>query len=322
MRTKLLLSAAIAVSIIAAPVVAQDYPAKPVNLIVAAPAGGGIDVAARLVAEELHKKWGQPVVVENRQGGGGNVGADALARATPDGYTIMVSGPAPLTINSLIYDSLTFDPDAIVPVAILNTIPNTIVVSNKLGVDTFEQFVEKAKAEPGLISYASQGIGTTPHLGAELLQNVAGIELVHVPYRGTAPAVTDIIAGHVDMMFMQLESALRLQADGTGKILAVSSEERVPELPEVATLIELGYDGFVSDTWNAVTAPPGTPDDIVATINGAINEAIAQPNVTERFVNLGMRPVGGSAQDMTDYLNEERVRWGKVVVDAGIKVTE
>ena len=322
MQTKMLLAAAVALSTLAAPVLAQDYPNKPVNIIVAAPAGGGIDVAARLVAEELHKKWGQPVVVENRQGGGGNVGADALSRAAPDGYTIMVSGPAPLTINRLIYDSLTFDPDTIVPVAILNTIPNTIVVSNELGVDTFEAFVEKAKAEPGIISYASQGIGTTPHLGAELLQSVAGIELVHVPYRGTAPAVTDIVAGHVDMMFMQLESALRLQKDGTGKILAVSSAERVAELPDVATLIELGYDGFVSDTWNAVTAPPGTPAEIVATINGAINEAIALPAVSERFVNLGMHPVGGSAQDMIDYLGEERVRWGKVVEDAGIKVTE
>lgn len=322
MRTKLLLAVATVLSIAASPALAQDYPTKPVNIIVAAPAGGGIDVAARLVAEELHKKWGQPVVVENRQGGGGNVGADALARANPDGYTIMVSGPAPLTINRLIYGSLTFDPDTIVPVAILNTIPNTIVVSNKLGLDTMEAFVEKAKAAPDTISYASQGIGTTPHLGAELLQSMAGIELVHVPYRGTAPAVTDIMAGHVDMMFMQLESALRLHHDGTGKILAVSSAERLAELPEVQTLIELGYEGFVSDTWNAVTAPPGTPDELVSFINGAINEAIALPAVAERFSNLGMHPVGGSAQDMVDYLAVERERWGKVVVDAGIKVTE
>lgn len=181
-----------------------------------------------------------------------------------------------------------------------------------------EEFVAKAKAEPGSITFASQGIGTTPHLGGELLQSMAEIELVHVPYRGTAPAVTDIIGGHVDMMFMQLESALRLEHDGTGKILAATSAERLPELPEVPTLVELGYDGFVSDTWNAVTLPPGTPDEIVEQINAAINETLTEGTIAERFANLGMRPVGGTAQAMADYLAEERERWGKVVVDAGI----
>lgn len=320
MRMKFLLVSALITAASTVNALAQTYPTKPVTVIVAAPAGGGIDVAARVVAEELHKKWGHPVIVENRQGGGGNIGADALSRAKPDGYTIMVSGPAPLTINRLIYDNLTFNPDKIESVAILNTIPNTIAVSNKLGVGTMEEFIEKAKANPGSVSYASQGIGTTPHLGGELLQSASGIQLTHVPYRGTAPAVTDIIAGHVDMMFMQLESALRLKSDNTGKILAVTSAQRLPELPDVPTLIELGYDGFVSDTWNAVTAPPATPKEIIETINIAINDVIHQEEVVKRFTNLGMHPVGGATQDMDNYLNEERQRWGKIVTDANIKI--
>ena len=322
MRTGFLAAATLAASFMATALHAQEFPTKPVTVVVAAPAGGGIDVSARLMADELNKKWGQPVIVDNRQGGGGNVGADVIARAQPDGYTILVSGPAPLTINSQIYDKLSFDPEVIRPVAILNSSPNAIVVSNQLGVSTIEELIAKAKAAPKSISFASQGIGTTPHLGGELLQDLAEIELTHVPYRGTAAAVTDVVAGHVDMMFMQLEAALRVSKEGSAKVIALTSAERVPEFPDLPTLVELGYTEFVSDTWTAVTAPPGTPDEIIATLNSAILEVLETDMIKERFENLGLRSVGGSPEDMARYLAEEKDRWGRVVEEAQIRVQE
>ena len=299
--------------------VAQEFPDKPVQIYVAGAPGGGIDVAARLVADRLSEAWGQPVVVENRPGGGGNIGVDALSREAADGYTLRVSGPAPLTINNMLYSQLRVDAGRLVPVSVLNRLSNVLVVSVESGFTSVDELVEAAKAEPGSVTFASQGVGTTPHLAGELLQAMTGTEMTHVPYRGTAPAVTDLIAGNVDMMFLQMQSALQLQADGTGVILATASSERSSDMPDTATMGELGYEGFISGSWNGVTAPEGTPAERVAFICAAIDEALKSENVVERMTNMGAEIVGGTPEDAAALFEEERERWGAVIEKAGLK---
>jgi tripartite-type tricarboxylate transporter receptor subunit TctC len=297
---------------------AATYPNRAVKIIVTVPAGGGVDTVTRIIADKLAQKWGQPVVVENRAGAGGNIAAEAVSVAEPDGYTLMASQPAPITTNIFLYKKLNFDPTALEPVAIMSRIPNVLLVRTGFPAQTPQQFIAYVRANPGKVNYGSQGIGTTSHLTAELFQTLTGTKLIHVPYRGTAPALNDLVAGHVDTIFMQLESAIKLHEGGRARIIAVTTEKRLPMLPDVPTMIEAGVPDLISDTWNAMTAPPKTPKAITAKINADINEVLRDPEVAAKFAALHLLPGGGSTEEMARFLKEETRRWGDVIRAANI----
>src|SRR5258708_23909563 len=228
---------------------ARRYPNRAVKIIVSAPPGGGLDIAARVIADRLAKICGQPFVVETRPGAGGNLGAEAVAQAEPDGYTLLAAQPAPLTTNVRLYRKLNFDPAAFEPLAIMTSIPNTLVVRPDFPASSVAELIAYAKANPGKVNFGSQGVGTTPHLTGELFARVTGTDLIHVPYRGTAQAVNDLIAGHLDMLFFQLDSVREQYQAKKAKMLAVTTEQRVPAVPEVPTMREGGVGDFRSDTW-------------------------------------------------------------------------
>jgi tripartite-type tricarboxylate transporter receptor subunit TctC len=297
---------------------AADYPNRTVKIVVSAPAGGGVDVAARIIAERLRHRLGQPFIVENRPGAAGNTGAEAVASAEPDGYTLLAAQPAPLTINTVLYKRLNFDPTALAPVAIMTAVPNVLVVRPNLPAASLPAFIAYAKANPGKLNFASQGIGTTPHLSGELFNALTGTRLVHVPYKGTAQAVNDVIAGHVDLMFLEMGSAFQLYKGGRATALALSSRERAPQMPDVATFIEGGVPEFKSDTWNAIAAPPRTPAAVVAKLNAAINDVLKSREVQDHFATLSMRPMGGAPADLAELMRAETRRWGDVIRAANI----
>lgn len=312
------LAALLAVTPATAQDAAADWPNRTVRIIASVPAGGGVDIAARVIAERLRQKFGQPFIIENKPGAAGNLGAETVSAAEPDGYTLLAAQPAPLTINQVLYKKLSFDPAALVPVSIMTAVPNVLMVKSDLAARNLKDFIELAKANPGKLNFASQGIGTTPHLSGELFNKLAGTKLVHVPYRGTAQAVNDLVAGHIDIFFLELGSAQQLVNSGRAKALAVSSKERVPQMPNVPTFAESGMPDFVSDTWNAIAAPPKTPPAIVAKLNAAIDEIVKMPEVQAHFAHINMQPVGGPASALADLIKAENARWGEVIRFANI----
>jgi tripartite-type tricarboxylate transporter receptor subunit TctC len=323
LRCSMLLAAAASLFVIPAalgqPDAAADYPSRPVKIIVSVPAGGGVDTVTRIFAAGLQQRLGQPFVIENRGGGGGNIGAEAVFTADPDGYTLLASQPAPITSNVALYKKLNFDPAALEPVAIMSKFPNVLLVRENFPAQTVQEFIAYAKANPGKITFASQGPGTTSHLTTELFMSMTGTKMLHVPYRGTGPALNDIVAEHVDFIFMELASAYKLSEAKKARILAVATEKRVDILPNVPTLIEVGLPGFVSDTWNAISAPPKTPAPIIAKLNRAMNEVIADPTTQARFRELNILPGGGPPEDLAKLKREETTRWSKVIHEAGIQ---
>ncbi|MGD0023077.1 MAG: tripartite tricarboxylate transporter substrate binding protein [Xanthobacteraceae bacterium] len=297
---------------------AAGYPSRLVRIIVSAPAAGGPDIVARLLAERLQKRWGQPVIVEDRPGAGGNLGAGVVAAAEPDGYTLLAAQPAPLTTNVLLYKKLTFDPTALEPVILMTAMPNTLVVRSGLPVNSVKELIDYAKENPGKLNFGSQGIGTTPHLSAELFAVRTGTVLTHVPYRGTADAVNELIAGRLDMLFMQLDAVLEHYRAGELKMLAVMTERRIAALPDVPTIGEAGVADLKSDTWNAIAAPPRTPKAVIAKINSAMNDVLAMPEIRDRLAKLSMQVVGGSPEAMAEFLQAETRRWAEVIRSANI----
>src|SRR5438094_8586870 len=295
------------------------YPSRAVKIVVSAPPGGGLDIAARVIADRLAKMWGQPFVVENRPGAGGNLGAEAVAQAEPDGYTLLAAQPAPLTTNVVLYKKLNFDPAAFEPLAIMTSIPNTLAVRLDLPTASVAELIAYAKANPGKLNFGSQGVGTTPHLTGELFARVTGTKLTHVPYRGTAQAVNDLIAGHLDLLFFQLDSVREQYQAKKAKMLAVTTAARVASVPDVPTMEEAGVKGFRSDTWNALAAPPKTPAAIVTKLNGAINEVLHAPETAEHLRTMDMTPIGGTPDETRTFLKEETARWGAVIRAANIR---
>src|SRR5262245_9620666 len=298
---------------------AADYPNRPVKIIVSVPAGGGVDTVKRIFAARLHQRLGQPFVIENRGGGGGNSGAEAAYTSEPDGYTLLATQPAPITSNIALYKKLNFDPVALEPVAVMSKFPNTLLVRQQFPAKTAQEFMAYVKANPGKVNYASQGVGTTSHLTAELFNTVTGSKLVHVPYRGTGPALNDIVAGHVDLIFMELSAAYKLHEGGKARILAVATDKRLELLPETPTLIEIGAPNLISDTWNAISAPPKTPKPIIAKLNRTINDILSEPETKTRFRELNLTAAGGSPEDMAKLKREETERWSRVIREAGIQ---
>jgi len=297
-----------------------DYPNKPIKIVVSVPAGGGVDTVTRLVAERMRQQLGQAVIIENKGGQSGNLGAEAVFAAEPDGYTLMASQPAPLTVNGLLYRKINYDPTQLEPVAVMTSIPNTLTVRPNFPAKTVQEFIAYAKANPGKLNYASQGNGTTSHLTAEMFQQATGTKLVHVPFRGTAPAINDLIAGHVDLMFTELASAVELHKAGKAQILAVTAQDRAAALPETPTMIEAGVPGFRSNTWNAISAPPKTPAAIVAKLNEAINAALKSPEVRAHLAGLSLQPVGGSPQEMAELMKADTRRWADVIRAANVTI--
>jgi tripartite-type tricarboxylate transporter receptor subunit TctC len=298
---------------------AAGFPNKPIRIVVCVPAGGGVDTVTRIVAEGLHQKLGQPVVVENRAGAAGNIGAEYVFTSDPDGYTLLAAQPAPLTVNPLLYKKLNFDPTQFEPVAIMTSIANVLLVRPDFPAKTAKEFVAYLKANPGKVNYASQGIGTTSHLTAALFERVTGTKLVHVPYKGTAPALNDIIASHVDFIFMELASAIKLHQAGKARILAVATNKRIATLPDIPTLDEAGVKGFESGTWNALAAPPKTPAAVVAKLNKAVNEVLHSPQAQDHFTKINLHAASGSPAEASAFIKKETEVWGGVIRDAHVE---
>jgi tripartite-type tricarboxylate transporter receptor subunit TctC len=313
----LALAAAVAAPIGSA--MALDYPTRPVRWVVGYPPGGATDIIARLIGQRLQEKLGQPFVIENKPGAGNNIATESVVNAAPDGYTLLLVNPANY-INTSLYANLKFNvPSDIAPVASFNRVPNVMTVNKDVPAKTVAEFIAYVKANPGKVNFASQGNGTTSHLTAELYNTLTGARMVHVPYRGTGPALNDIVAGHVDLIFMQLSAAMRLHEGNKARILAVTTEKRLDILKDMPTMIEAGIPNFVSDTWNAMVAPPGTPAAIVAKLNKAINEIAHDPDTQKRFASLNVEPLGGSPAELRKLIQDETRRWGEVIKKAGIQ---
>jgi tripartite-type tricarboxylate transporter receptor subunit TctC len=298
---------------------AQDYPSHPVKIIVPFPAGGTADVMPRIFSEWLAKKWGQPVVIENRTGAAGNIGAEAVAKAEPDGYTLLAAPPPPLVINQNLYPKLGFDPSEFVPIVIMGRVPNALVVNPKLPFNSVAELIAYAKANPGKLTSATQGNGTTSHLTSEMFQLMAGVKFQHVPYRGSAPALTDLVAGSVDLMFDNLGVSLALVKGGQLRLLAVATPQRMATLPDVPT-IAATLPGFESAAWYAIVAPPKTPTAVVDKVNADVNAALRESDVLARLAQLSAEPIGGTPRATAAYMREEVERWHKVIKSANVKL--
>ncbi|HVQ61621.1 MAG TPA: tripartite tricarboxylate transporter substrate binding protein [Burkholderiales bacterium] len=316
MSLRLLLAALLAS---ASAVQAQDYPAKSIRIVVPYPAGGSADLLPRIFSEKLSAKWGQPVLVENRPGAGGNIGAEFVYRADPDGYTLFASAPGPLVVNQNLYRNLAFDPSQFVPVSIMAAIPNVLLVNPALPARSVDGLIAYAKANPGKLNYGSQGSGSTSHLTAELFKTAAGgLKITHVPYKGSAPAMTALLGGEIELMFDNLGITLPHIRTGKLRILAVGSEKRVASLPEVPAMSEI-LPGFVSVAWFGIVAPPRTPAQVADRFSSAVAEAIRQPEVLSRLATLSAEPVGGTPSEMAAFMKQEEARWKGVIQAAQVK---
>lgn len=301
------------------PVRAEHFPERTVKIIVPFPAGGSADAIPRIVGEWLSRKWQRPVVIENRAGAAGNIGAELAYRAEPDGYTLLSAPPPPLVVNQSLYTKLNFDPTSFEQIIVIARIPNALVVSPKFGPKSVVELIDYAKANPGKINCAIAGYGTTSHLTSELFQMLAGVKLQHVPYTGSAPALNDLVTGTVDMMFDNLGVSLALVKDAKLRLLAVASLTRVDSLRDMPTLAET-LPGFESEAFYAMVAPPKTPQRIVNKINADINAALRTPDVVQRLGALSTQTVGGTPQQAADYLRAEAERWRKVIRAANVKL--
>ena len=298
---------------------AQNWPSRPVRLVVPFPVGGLIDNMARLIGPALAQELGQPVVVDNRAGSGGNVGAAEVTRATPDGYTLLMASP-PLTISPALYASLPYKPEQIVPVGLLGRVPNVLLVNPKSGINSVADIVARAKAQPGVMNYASNGNGTSLHLSAELFKNSTGTFITHIPYRGAAAAVTGLMAGEVDMMFENLPSVLGQIQGNAVKALAVTTTTRSKALPDVPTLAELGVAGFDVSAWYGVAAPAGTPAAVIARMEQALQKVLAVPEVANAMAGRGATVGFLDARAMGEFMAADAAKWKRVADFAKISL--
>ena len=296
-----------------------NYPNRPIRVIVPFPAGGAADALPRIVAEKLAARWGQPVIVENRAGASGGIGAEAVARADPDGYTLLATPPAPLVINPSLYTKLPYDPMQFVPVTVMAAIPSVMLVHPKVAANSVQEFVAYARANPGKLNYASQGTTTVSFLTTEMFMTMAGaLKITHVPYKGTAPGLAAILAGEVELMFDNLGVTLPHVRAGKLKALAVCGERRVASLPDVPAMAEI-YPGFVSVAWFGVVAPPKTPVSIAEKLSAAIIETLKLPDVAARLANLSAEPIASTPAGMTAIMKADAERWRAVIRAAGVK---
>lgn len=304
---------------IAAPVAAQDYPSKIIHIIVPYAPGSVGDTTARLVAAAIEPRLGQRVLVETRPGAGGNIGAAAVASAAPDGHTLLLGATNNFAINQFLYSSMTFDPmTAFAPIMLVADVPSVIFVSGAVPASTFRDFVEYARANPGKLNFASPSAGTTPHLAGELLNQLAGIRMVHVPYRGAGPAMLALVAGEVQMYMVGLVSGQPHLASGKIKALAVAAPQRLPGLPDVPTTAEAGFPQFKASNWWGLAAPKGTPRPIIERLNREIAAALTEPGLKARFGEAGLVPVASSPEAFAAQIREDAALWQKTIQSAGL----
>ena len=282
------------------------------------PPGSNGDLMPRILGQHLSTKLGQPVVIENRSGAAQNLGAEYVSRAEPDGYTLLATPQGPLVISPSFYPNLPFDPSQFVPITIMAKLPYILVVHPKLPVATFAEFIAYAKTNPGKLNYGTPGLGSSSHLTGEMLKLASHIEMTHVPYAGLAPAITDLLAGHTDVMTANLDSVLAQVQEGKLRGLAVTSETRAPELPELPAIAET-YPEVVSTSWFAVVAPPKTPPEIAGKLSRAFAEILREPEVEKKWREMTLTPVGGTPEEVGAFLKAETARWRKVIVSGGIK---
>jgi tripartite-type tricarboxylate transporter receptor subunit TctC len=298
---------------------AANFPNHPIRIVVSVPAGGGVDAVTRIFTAKMSALLGQPMPIENKAGAGGSVAADDVYHSDPDGYTLLGSQPAPITTNPLLYKSLNYDPKQFVPVIIMGRVANILLVREDFPAKTPQDFIAYAKANPNKLNYASQGIGTTSHLTTELFESITHTKLVHVPYKGTAPALNDLVAGRVDLMFTELATSLPLHKAGKARILAVATRYRVAAVPDIPTLEESGVANFQSETWMALTAPPKTPYAIAAKLNEVANLVMKDPDLLARYKELTLSPGGGTLTEVSGFIKDETRRWSDVIRAAGIQ---
>ncbi len=297
----------------------QNFPQKPVRIIVPYPPGGGTDMIARLVAQHVSEQWRQPVTVVNRGGGAGNIGAEVVAGAPPDGTTLMFASGGPLVINSYLFKSLAYDPAKFAPVTLVVTVPNVLSVRSTLPLNSVRELIEYARQNPGKLTYASQGSGSTGHLAMELFLQMAGIKAVHVPYKGGAQAQADLQGGQVDALFDGMLSTTPSVKTGRIKMLAIASRNRLQSLPDLPTVSET-VPGYLADSWLATVAPPNTPEAITEQVSRAIAHSLQLPDVRKRIAELYSEIVGSTPAEAAAFFAQERERWRKVIQLAGVSV--
>jgi tripartite-type tricarboxylate transporter receptor subunit TctC len=312
------LAAAIVAVMSTAAFAQADYPDRAIKMIVPVAAGGTADLLPRIIGEKLTERWGQPVVVENKTGGALHIGSEAVYRADPDGYTLLATPQSALVLSQSLYSKLGYDPTKFVPVTVMARLPYVLVVNPKLPVKSLAELIAYAKAHPGKLNFGSAATGSATHLTVEWLKIVAGIKMTHIPYRGAAPALTDLLAGHLDFVVDNVANVLPHIRDGRLRAIAVCNKERISELPDVPAVAET-FPGFVSSSWFAIVAPPKTPAPIVQKLSKAIADVLHKPDVVKRLDALGATPGGDTPAETAAFLKEEAERWHKVIVDAGIK---
>jgi tripartite-type tricarboxylate transporter receptor subunit TctC len=292
---------------------AQTFPTRSVKFIVPFPAGGINDILTRIIAEKLQVKWNQPIVVENKPGAGGNIGADLAYNAEPDGHTLFLTPPGPLAVNQTLYKQLSYKPAEFVPITLVGSVPNIAIVRKELPVNSLKELIEHIRKNPGKVTFGSQGNGATPHLTGMMFQGMIGATLVHVPYRGETLVLNDMLGGHVDLFFGNIAAGLAQYRDGRVKVLAVADTKRAAQLPDVPTTAEAGLPGLVSTGWFAVVAPPKMPPALQAKIAEVIAEVIKMPDVQARFRTASVEPSGNSPAELSAFIKEEAQRWGDVI---------
>jgi tripartite-type tricarboxylate transporter receptor subunit TctC len=300
------------------PAAAESFPSRPVAIVVPFPPGGTADLLPRILADKLRERWGQAVVVENKPGAAGTTGSAWVANASADGYVLLASPAGPLVINKLVQKAFAFEPLDLSPIAVLAAVPSVLTVRANFPAATVAEFIAYGKANPRKLNYASQGPGSTAHLTGVMFANMTGIDMVHVPYKGSSPALADLMAGNVDVMFDNLGSSLAYHQSGRLRILAIAAKQRAAALPDLPTLHESGLTGFDSSTWFALVAPPKAPADVVARINRDVTEILQRQDVRARLTDLGLSPVGDTPDAARDFMMSETRRWTAVVKQAGI----
>jgi tripartite-type tricarboxylate transporter receptor subunit TctC len=298
----------------------EPYPTHVVKLVLPVLPGSTTDIVARLVAGELSQKWGKPVIVENMPGAAMNIGAEYVAHAAPDGYTLLLCPPSPLAIQQLLYHELKYDPTKFVPIVMLVKIANVLDVRKNFPADNVQGLIAYGKANPGKLTFASQGVGSTAHLSGSELEVLGGIQMVHVPYHGAQPALNDLIAGNVDIFFDTLATSIPLYRAGNLKMLGVASTGRDSAIPDVPTIAEQGIPGFRSITWFAIAGPPGLPEALAEKINRDTDEILKKPEIVSKLRTLQLDPMGGSRADAVKFIADETHLWGKVISESHIAV--
>jgi tripartite-type tricarboxylate transporter receptor subunit TctC len=312
---------------VALPLVSHDlaaqttttWPSKSIKIVVPNPAGGSADLFPRLIAEALGTKLGQAIVIDNKPGAAGNIAAEYIYNAEPDGYTLMAAPPPPLSINVSLYPKLNYEPAKFTPITILSLVPNALMVHPSVPVNTVQELIQYVKTNPDKLSYASQGNGSTAHLTAELFKQKTGVRMVHVPYKGDAPAMADLLAGHVQIMFGNVAQATAHLRTGKLKLLAVTSSKRQSQLPHIPAMQEI-VPGVIAVAWFAMVAPPKTPPAIAQKLASTIAEILRTPEMVRRFAEVGAEPVGNTPEEMAQWMREDTERWRQVIKTGGVTI--